>query len=100
MVSFVESQIGTSCDTSFEEMIQEHTNNTGVHYILNSLSGEKLAATLRCIRKKGKFIEIGKYDVSKNSSVGLGLFLREVSFFCISLERLLRSESNEKLRVC
>ncbi|GBO09431.1 Fatty acid synthase, partial [Araneus ventricosus] len=39
----------------------------GVDVILNSLAEEKLRATLNCLAQHGRFLEIGKYDLSNNT---------------------------------
>lgn len=55
----------------------------GVDLVLNSLSEEKLQASLRCLARHGRFLEIGKYDLSNNTPLGktsLSLF-----FFCVRL---------------
>lgn len=38
--------------------------------VLNSLAEEKLQASLRCLARHGRFLEIGKYDLSNNSPLG------------------------------
>jgi fatty acid synthase, animal type len=67
-------------------MISKRTNGEGVDYVLNSLSGDKLQASIRCLKKKGKFLEIGKFDLMEDSKIGLGHFLREISFHAIQLD--------------
>jgi hypothetical protein len=57
----------------------------GVDVVLNSLSGDKLTASLACLACYGHFCEIGKYDIQQNSPVGLGLLERNVSLHCIDL---------------
>lgn len=54
-----------------------HVNNlvifclcTGVDVVLNSLAEEKLQASLRCLARHGRFLEIGKYDLSNNTPLG------------------------------
>ena len=42
----------------------------GVDMVLNSLAEEKLQASLRCLARHGRFLEIGKYDLSNNSPLG------------------------------
>lgn len=42
----------------------------GVDLVLNSLADEKLQASLRCLARHGRFLEIGKYDLSNNSPLG------------------------------
>lgn len=43
---------------------------SGVNVVLNSLAEEKLQASLRCLARHGRFLEIGKYDLSNNSPLG------------------------------
>lgn len=38
--------------------------------MLNSLAEEKLQASLRCLAQHGRFLEIGKFDLSNNSQLG------------------------------
>lgn len=66
------------------------TTYTGVDVVLNSLAEEKLQASVRCLAQHGRFLEIGKYDLSKNNPLGLAAFLRNVSFHGIFLDIILR----------
>ncbi|GFW30802.1 fatty acid synthase [Trichonephila clavipes] len=59
-----------SRDLSFEKHILNETNGEGVEVILNSLSEEKLKASLNCMAQNGRFLEIGKYDLLNNSTIG------------------------------
>lgn len=38
--------------------------------MLNSLAGELLQASVRCLREHGRFLEIGKADLSNNTGLG------------------------------
>jgi len=51
---------------------------TGVNLVLNSLAEEKLQASLRCLAQHGRFLEIGKFDLSNNSQLGK-MGLQEIS---------------------
>ncbi|CAH1408431.1 unnamed protein product [Nezara viridula] len=62
-----ESHIGNSRDTTFEQMIMRETNGRGVDMVLNSLAEDKLLASVRCLAKGGQFLEIGKFDLSRNN---------------------------------
>lgn len=59
--------------------------------VLNSLSEEKLQASLRCLAKGGKFLEIGKYDLTNENPLHLELIKRNASFHGIHLDRLFDS---------
>ncbi|CAB0015645.1 unnamed protein product [Nesidiocoris tenuis] len=62
-----DSHIGNSRDCSFEQMIMRETNGRGVDLVLNSLAEEKLLASVRCLARGGRFLEIGKYDITNNN---------------------------------
>lgn len=43
----------------------------GVDLVLNSLAEEKLQASVRCLAQHGRFLEIGKFDLSNNHPLGM-----------------------------
>lgn len=61
-------------------MIMDETNGQGVDFVLNSLSEKKLIASVRCLRRGGVFLEIGKFDIFNNSNLGMRLFERGITF--------------------
>ena len=71
--------------TLFRDEVLALTDGRGVDVVLNSLSGEKLLASLDCVAKYGHFCEIGKYDIQQNSAVGLGAFERNISMHAFDL---------------
>lgn len=84
-----ESHIGNSRDTSFERMIQRETNGKGVDFVLNSLSEDKLLASVRCLAQSGHFLEIGKFDMATDNKLGMGLFLKEITFHAVLADSML-----------
>ncbi|XP_031358278.1 fatty acid synthase-like isoform X2 [Photinus pyralis] len=56
-----DNHIGGSGDGSFEEIVLKHTQGRGVDIVLNSWSTNR-EASLRCLSRKGRFIEIGKCE--------------------------------------
>ncbi|XP_034485184.1 fatty acid synthase isoform X2 [Drosophila innubila] len=84
-----ESNIGNSRDTSFEQMVQRETDGKGVDFVLNSLSEDKLLASVRCLGQTGHFLEIGKFDMANDSKLGLGVFLKELTFHAVLADSLL-----------
>lgn len=72
--------IDNSRDTSFEQLILTETQGRGVDLVLNSLSEEKLQASIRCLAIGDRFVEIGKDDLSKDSCVRMSMFLEHTSF--------------------
>ena len=75
------------------------SNGRRVHVVLNSLAGEKLQASLRCLARHGRFLEIGKYDLSNNSPLGMALFLKNVSFHGILLDAIFEEDNPEWIQV-
>lgn len=84
-----------SRDASFEQHILLHTQGKGVDMVLNSLAEEKLQASIRCLARHGRFLEIGKYDLSNNSPLGMALFLKNVAFHGILLDALFEEGNKE-----
>ncbi|XP_055540270.1 fatty acid synthase-like [Wyeomyia smithii] len=82
----VKENIGNSRDISFEKMVKHQTNGKGVDYVLNSLSEEKLQASIRCLAKGGHFLEIGKYDMARNSKIAMVLMQRGLTFSSVMLD--------------
>lgn len=72
--------IGNSRDTTFEKMIQMRTKGKGVDYVLNSLSGDKLQASIRCLGMNGTFLEIGQYDIVNRTQIHMGHLSRFTIF--------------------
>ncbi|XP_041830190.1 fatty acid synthase isoform X2 [Melanotaenia boesemani] len=84
-----------SRDSSFEQHVLLHTQGKGVDLVLNSLAEEKLQASVRCLARHGRFLEIGKYDLSNNTPLGMALFLKNVAFHGILLDALFEEGNKE-----
>jgi fatty acid synthase len=57
------------------------TNGRGVDLVLNSLAEEKLQASVRCLAPRGRFLEIGKFDLQNNNLLGRLISLIYISIF-------------------
>lgn len=79
------SQIFSSRTIVFSKMIKHRTGGKGVDVILNSLTGEGLFESWRCIAPYGRFIEIGKRDILSNQGLPMLQFLGNVTFSAIDL---------------
>ncbi|XP_052896146.1 fatty acid synthase-like [Anopheles moucheti] len=91
------NNIGNSRDISFEALIKKRTNGRGVDFVLNSLSEEKLQASIRCLAKGGHFLEIGKYDMMKDSKLAMTLFQKGLTFTAVLVD-LMFQEKRELLQ--
>ncbi|KAK9880938.1 hypothetical protein WA026_013269 [Henosepilachna vigintioctopunctata] len=94
-----DKNIGNSRDTTFEQLVLSETNGYGVDVVLNSLAGEQLQSSVRCLAKNGRFLEIGKVDLSNNSPLGMSVFLKNTTFHGILLDALFDSDSDDKKAV-
>ncbi|XP_059765124.1 fatty acid synthase [Balaenoptera ricei] len=88
-----EASFANSRDTSFEQHVLWHTAGKGVDLVLNSLAEEKLQASVRCLAQHGRFLEIGKFDLSNNHPLGMAIFLKNVTFHGILLDAIFDEDS-------
>lgn len=64
------------------------TEGKGVDIVLNSLSGELLHASWKCVRPFGKMIEIGKGDLIGHAQLRMDPFEANRAFFGVDLAGL------------
>ena len=83
-----DANFANSRDSSFEWDILKATNGKGVDVVLNSLAEEKLQASIRLLAPHGRFLEIGKFDLSNDSPLGMSIFLKNITFNGILLDAL------------
>lgn len=76
----------------FVDEVRRITAGDGVHVVLNSLAGEAMERSLELVRPFGRFLELGKRDYYANTLIGLRPFRRNVSYFGIDADQLLRHE--------
>lgn len=70
----------------FADAVMEATGGHGVDIVLNSLSGEAIGKGIECMAAWGRFVELGKRDIYDESSLRLGPFRRNLSFYAVDLE--------------
>ncbi|MFF2813785.1 zinc-binding dehydrogenase [Streptomyces sp. NPDC058000] len=68
--------------------IREITGGQGVDVIVNSLSGEAIAHNVDLLRPNGRFIELGKRDIFRNSPLLLRPFHRNLTFIGFNLDNV------------
>ncbi|MCA9215035.1 MAG: SDR family NAD(P)-dependent oxidoreductase, partial [Planctomycetales bacterium] len=74
----------------FVDDVMRATGGEGVDLILNSLPGDAIEKGLEILSEYGRFLEIGKRDIYKDTQVGLYPFRNNLSFFAIDLDRVMR----------
>lgn len=78
-------------------MIMRRTKGRGVDFVLNSLSDDKLLASVRCLARGGTFLEIGKFDIMNNSALGMSAFQRETTFRAVFADNLINLPEERKI---
>jgi acyl transferase domain-containing protein/NADPH:quinone reductase-like Zn-dependent oxidoreductase len=82
------SNIFSSRDNSFLPGILKATAGQGVDVIINSLTGDQLHSTWKCIANFGRFVEIGKLDMSTAGRLEMDQFLKNTTFTAFDLSYL------------
>jgi NADPH:quinone reductase-like Zn-dependent oxidoreductase len=67
-------RIFNSRDSSFLPNLMHATKNRGVDLVLNSLSGDLLHASWKCVASGGRFIELGKRDFEGHGKLAMDIF--------------------------
>ena len=93
-----ENRIFSSRDIQFKYKIKEITEGKGVDIVLNSLAGEKLDASYTCLANRGRFIEMGKFDLAQNKQLGMFDFLRDICFIGVAVDVCLMEDPEFAVR--
>lgn len=76
----------------FTEYISKATNNKGVDVVLNAMTGDALVESFELLAPYGRFIEIGKRDITENSDLPMRTFNNNVIFASFDLDRMLKDK--------
>lgn len=71
----------------FGDAVLAVTSGRGVDVVLNALAGPAIEQGLSCLAPGGRFLELGKKDLSEHRVLALGAFNRRVSLTAIDLDR-------------
>jgi NADPH:quinone reductase-like Zn-dependent oxidoreductase len=85
-------RIFDSRSAAFAAHILRETNGRGVDVALNSLSGELLHLTWRCIAKWGTMVEIGKRDVMGSAKLDMKPFTDNRKYCCIDMDQMTKEK--------
>ncbi|KAK7731778.1 Type I Iterative PKS [Cytospora paraplurivora] len=91
-----EDHIFSSRDTYFGPAIREATGGSGVDVVLNSLAGDLLRESWDSVANFGRFIEIGKRDITSNTRLEMAKFNSNATFSSVDLT-LLANEKPKKM---
>ncbi|KAL3426470.1 beta-ketoacyl synthase domain-containing protein [Phlyctema vagabunda] len=80
-----DAMIFSSRDPSFVDGVLKVTDGRGCDIAINSLAGELLHATWKCIAPFGRLIEIGKRDIHENSKLDMDPFRHNVIYASVDM---------------
>lgn len=83
-------RIFNSRDDSFLSGLMKQTGGKGVDLVLNSLSGELLHASWKCVAQYGTMLELGKRDLAAFGQLDLRRFLENRSYCGFDMKDLMR----------
>ncbi|XP_060517485.1 fatty acid synthase-like isoform X2 [Cylas formicarius] len=82
---------------NFEMQMMKATSSKGVNCVLNSLSGTKRIASIRCLAKGGVFLDTTEQESS--NSLSLALFRKQASYHGIFPNQLFKIPDKEKIKL-
>ncbi|SPJ93275.1 uncharacterized protein FTOL_13881 [Fusarium torulosum] len=85
-------RIFNSRNTSFLDGVMRHTGGKGVDLVLNSLTGELLHASWKCVAKFGSLLELGKRDLAGFGQLDLSRFLDNRSYCGIDMMYMVKEQ--------
>ncbi|NVO12245.1 MAG: type I polyketide synthase [Bacteroidales bacterium] len=80
--------IFNSRNLNYADEIMEATKGEGVDIILNSLAGDNIPQSIRCLAPFGRFVEIGKADIYQNRRIDLERFGNNLAYFALDVDRM------------
>lgn len=89
------THIFNSRNDSFLPELMHETKGKGVDLVLNSLSGELLRASWKCVAEFGKLIELGKRDIMGFGELAMENFGQNRSYCCVDILHLVRERPKE-----
>ncbi len=73
----------------FATDIRKDTGGYGVDVVINAIAGEALYQSFELLASYGRFVEIGKRDISENNGLPMAAFNRNITFHGIDVDRLM-----------
>ena len=92
------NHIFNSRDHSFLPDLMRETKGKGVDLVLNSLSGDLLHTSWKCVAEFGKLIELGKRDIVGFGKLEMDIFEANRSYCCVDIAHLVREKPEQMTR--
>jgi len=74
-----------SRSVAFGEQIMEMTNGKGIDVVMNTLSGDAMMKGIECLAPFGRFIQIDKKDIARNTPLPMSLFRKGITFSALDI---------------
>ncbi|GAB5374163.1 MAG: type I polyketide synthase [Acuticoccus sp.] len=84
---------------AFADEALEATGGEGVDVVLNSLAGEAMERSIGALKPFGRFLELGKRDFYADTKLGLRPFRRNLSYFGIDADQLMKYKPKAAKRI-
>ena len=79
---------------TFHDEIKLVTQGRGVDVVLNCLPGAMFSQSMACLASFGRFLEIGKTEIYRNTKLGLEKLGQNCAFFTVDIDRLAAQKPN------
>ncbi|KAL0940537.1 Lovastatin diketide synthase LovF 14 [Colletotrichum truncatum] len=93
------NHIFDSRSNSFLGGVMRETEGRGVDLVLNSLSGDLLHASWKCVAPFGMLVELGKRDIAASGKLDMLPFLQNRSYSCINMAQIVRERPETIQRI-
>lgn len=102
--AFLQHEIGItnvsdSRSLRFVEDVRRWTDGRGVDVVLNTLAGEALQQGLKLLAPFGRFIEIGKKDITENARLNLAAFDQNLVFASVDIDLMAQNQPQKLLHL-
>lgn len=94
-----EDHIFYSRNTSFGNGIRQITDYQGVDVVLNSLTGDSLRESWSCLNRFGRFIDIGRRDLTHKTRIEMSHADNNASFISVDIFGLLAERPKQMKRL-
>ena len=84
---------------TFADEARAATGGEGVDVVLNSLAGEAMERSVGALKPFGRFLELGKRDFYADTKLGLRPFRRNLSYFGIDADQLMKHKPKSAKRI-
>ncbi|KAI1802995.1 putative polyketide synthase [Daldinia bambusicola] len=88
------SHVFNSRDDSFEKALNTVTGGRGVNVVINSLVGDLMHASWRCLAQFGRFVEVGKRELVDDGRLEMDIFSRNTTFVAFDLSETFFQEGD------